>query len=138
MNVLNNMKTSVKLISSFLIIAVLTAIVGVLGIVYIDQIDAADTRLYQNQTVPIGQLQEMSVSFQRIRVNLRDILLAKTPEETQKYADTIKELTTDIDKVEAEYKALILTKEMQTLFDKYTASSKAESPPPIRATSLFL
>ena len=86
MNVLNNMKTSVKLIGSFMIIAVLTAVVGVLGIIYINQIDAADTRLYQNQTVPISQLQEMSVSFQRIRVNLRDIILAKTPQETQQYA----------------------------------------------------
>ena len=122
MNVLNNMKTSVKLISSFMIIAVLTAIVGVLGIVYINQIDDADTRLYQNQTVPISQLQELSVSFQRVRVNLRDLLLAKTPEETQKYADTIEQLSSDIDKVEAEYEALILTQEMQTLFDEYTNS----------------
>ena len=122
MNVLNNMKTSVKLISSFMIIAVLTAIVGILGIVYINQIDDADTRLYQNQTVPISQLQELSVSFQRVRVNLRDLLLAKTPEETQKYADTIEQLSSDIDKVEAEYEALILTQEMQTLFDEYTNS----------------
>ena len=122
MNVLNNMKTSVKLISSFMIIAVLTAIVGVLGIVYIRQIDAADTMLYQNQTVPISQLQEISVSFQRIRVNLRDLLLAKTPEETQKYVDTIEQLSTDIDKSEAEYEALILSQEMQTLFDEYTTS----------------
>lgn len=122
MNVLNNMKTSVKLISSFMIIAVLTAIVGVLGIVYINQIDDADTRLYQNQTVPISQLQELSVSFQRVRVNLRDLLLAKTPEETQKYVDTIEQLSSDIDKVEAEYEALILTQEMQTLFDEYTNS----------------
>ena len=122
MNVLNNMKTSVKLISSFMIIAVLTAIVGILGIVYINQIDDADTRLYQNQTVPISQLQELSVSFQRVRVNLRDLLLAKTPEETQKYVDTIEQLSSDIDKVEAEYEALILTQEMQTLFDEYTNS----------------
>ena len=122
MNVLNNMKTSVKLIGSFMIIAVLTAVVGVLGIIYINQIDAADTRLYQNQTVPISQLQEMSVSFQRIRVNLRDIILAKTPQETQQYADTIEELSADIDKVEAEYEALILTEEMQTLFDEYSTT----------------
>lgn len=78
MNVLNNMKTNTKLIGSFLIIAILTAIVGVLGIIYIRQIDAADTKLYQNQTVPIGQLQEMAVSFQRTRVNLRDLLLSKS------------------------------------------------------------
>ena len=121
MNVLNNMKTSVKLIGSFMIIAVLTAVVGVLGIIYINQIDAADTRLYQNQTVPISQLQDMSVSFQRIRVNLRDMLLAKTTQEAQENADTIEQLTADIDKFEAEYEALILTEEMQTLFEEIKA-----------------
>ena len=120
MNVLNNMKTSVKLIGSFLIIAALTAIVGVLGIFYIRQIDAADTRLYQNQTVPIGQLQEMAVSFQRIRVNLRDLLLSKSTQESQSYVNTINQLSADIDKVEAEYEALILSEEMQALFDDYT------------------
>ncbi len=138
MNVLNNMKTSVKLIGSFMIIAVLTAVVGVLGIIYINQIDAADTRLYQNQTVPISQLQEMSVSFQRIRVNLRDILLAKTPQETQQYADTIEELSADIDKVEAEYEALILTEEMQTLFDEYSTSYEKFLPYIDQITTLAL
>ena len=120
MNVLNNMKTNTKLIGSFLIIAILTAIVGVLGIIYIRQIDAADTKLYQNQTVPIGQLQEMAVSFQRTRVNLRDLLLSKSTQESQNYVDTINQLSTDIDKVEAEYEALILTEEMQAHFDDYT------------------
>ena len=122
MNVLNNMKTSVKLIGSFMIIAILTAIVGILGIIYIRQIDAADTRLYQNQTVPIGQLQDISVSFQRIRVNLRDMLLAKSPEEMQKYADTVDQLLIDIEKVETEYQALVMSQEMQTLFDNYVSS----------------
>ena len=138
MNVLNNMKTSVKLIGSFMIIAILTAIVGVLGIIYIRQIDAADTRLYQNQTVPIAQLQDISVSFQRIRVNLRDMLLAKTPEETQKYADTVDQLLIDIEKVETEYQALVMSQEMQTLFDNYISSYEEFIPYIDQITSLAM
>jgi methyl-accepting chemotaxis protein len=122
MNALNNLRTSVKLIGSFLIIAILTAVVGVLGIIYISQINDADTELYQNQTVPISQLQEMAVSFQRIRVNLRDLLLSKSPEESQTYIDTIDQLSADIDKVEVEYEKLIVSQEMRTLFDKYNKS----------------
>src|ERR1044072_3010550 len=128
MNVLNNLKTSVKLISSFMIIAILTAVVGVLGIIYIRQIDAADAKLYQNQTVPISQLQEIAVAFQRTRVNMRDLLLSKSPEESQKYVDTINQLSKDIDKVEAEYETLILSQEMHTLFNDYTKSYKEFIP----------
>ena len=122
MNAFNNLKTSVKLIGGFLIIAVITAVVGVLGIYYLRQIDAADTQLYQNNTVPISQLADMATFFQRTRVNLRDMLLAKTPEETQTYADTIRQLSTEIDKISAEYKTLIISKEMQNLFSAYTTA----------------
>jgi len=89
MNFLNNLKTSVKLIGSFLILAVITAVVGVLGIYYLKQIDAADTKLYQNQTVPLGQIADTGVAFQRTRVNLRDLLLSKDNTEAQKYVDTV-------------------------------------------------
>ena len=56
MNAINNLKTSVRLIGSFLIIALVTAVVGSMGIAYIRQIDNAATKLYQDQTVPLSQL----------------------------------------------------------------------------------
>jgi methyl-accepting chemotaxis protein len=119
MSALNNLRTNVKLIGSFLIIAILTGVVGVLGIYYIKQIDTADTHLFENQTVPIGQIAEAGVAFQRTRVNLRDLLLAETPEESQKYVDTIKELDTQIITVSAEYEKLIVSEKMKDLFDTY-------------------
>ncbi|MBP6208526.1 MAG: MCP four helix bundle domain-containing protein [Anaerolineales bacterium] len=122
MNFLNNLKTSVKLIGSFLIIAIMTAAVGVIGIIYIRQIDAADTRLYKNNTVPISQLADLSVSFQRTRVNLRDMLLTPDTTEGQKYINTINELAGEIDATSAEYEKLILTDEMRKLFSDYQAA----------------
>ncbi|MBK8421943.1 MCP four helix bundle domain-containing protein [Candidatus Villigracilis saccharophilus] len=120
MSFLNNLRTGVKLIGSFLIIAVITAVVGVLGIYYIKQIDAADTRLYQNQTVPLGQIADAAVAFQRTRVNLRDMILAADTAEAQKYADTIKTLDEQIVTLSADYEKLIVAPEMRALFDDYT------------------
>ncbi|MBK7455161.1 MAG: MCP four helix bundle domain-containing protein [Anaerolineales bacterium] len=120
MNFLNNLRTGVKLIGSFMIIAVITAVVGVLGIYYINQIDAADTRLYQNQTVPLGQIADAAVAFQRTRVNLRDMILAADTAEAQKYADTIKTLDEQIVTLSADYEKLIVAPEMRALFDDYT------------------
>jgi methyl-accepting chemotaxis protein len=119
MNTLNNLKTSVKLVGGFLILALLTAVIGGVGIYYLRQIDAADTRLYQNNTVPISQLEEIAVAFQRTRVNLRDMLLSKDVKETKQYLDTIKQLSTQINQISAEYEKLILTTEMRDLYQEY-------------------
>ncbi len=122
MNVLNNMKTSVKLIGSFMIIAILTAAVGIIGIYYLRQIDAADTRLYQNNTVPIGQMAHVSVAFQRTRVNLRDMLLTTNAAEGKKYTDTVNELALQIASESADFEKLIISEDMQALYDDYTKS----------------
>ena len=138
MNAFNNLKTSVKLIGSFLIIAIITAVVGILGIYYLKQIDAADTRLYQNQTVPISQMADIAIAFQRTRVNLRDLLLAKTPTESQGYVTTITQLSDEIDQLSTKYEQLILTKEMQALFDTFTKSYKSFLPDRDKIMSLAL
>jgi methyl-accepting chemotaxis protein len=128
MKIFNNLKTNVKLIGSFLIIAFITAIVGTTGILYINQIDAAGSRLYQNNTVPIGQLAAISTAFQQTRVNLRDLYLSKTPEEAQVYVDALKQLSTQIDQSSAEYKKLIDSKEMQDLYDRFDRSYQGYIP----------
>jgi methyl-accepting chemotaxis protein len=128
MNALNNLKTSVKLIGSFLIIAIFTAIVGAVGIYNINLINTADTMLYEKQTVPISQLSNIATSFQRIRVNLRDTILEKDQSTAQKYDDTINQLEADIEKTSAEYEKLIVSKEMQSLYDQYSKDYQAFMP----------
>jgi methyl-accepting chemotaxis protein len=124
MNALNNLKTNVKLVGGFLIIALLTAIIGGIGIYYLRQIDAADTRLYQNNTVPISQLKNIGVAFQRTRINLRDLYISKDSKVGQTYIDTIKQLSNEIDTNSAEYEKLILTTEMRDLYNEYAKQYK--------------
>jgi methyl-accepting chemotaxis protein len=122
MSFLNNLRTGVKLIGSFLIIAVITAVVGVLGIYYLKQIDKADTYLFQNYAKPLGLLVDISTTFQRTRVNARDMINAKTPEEIQQYADKVTELNAQTDAVAAEYGSLIQTEAMQAMFDEFESA----------------
>ncbi len=138
MNVLNNMKTSVKLIGSFMIIAIITAVVGGVGIYYIQQINTADTYLYENYAVPLGQLVHLTEAFQRTRVNLRDLILAKDDGEVQKYADTIQQLSEEIDQISAGYEEQIQTVAMQELFDTYSKSYQEFLPYRDKIVSLAL
>ena len=138
MNVLNNMKTSVKLISSFLIIAILTAVVGGVGIYYLNKIDTADTYLYENYAVPLGQLVHLTEAFQRTRVNLRDLILAKNDAEAQGYVDTLQELSDELDQASVEYEALIQTDAMRELYDAYFNSYQEFIPYRDKIISLAL
>jgi len=124
MNALNNLKTNIKLMGAFIILAVITGIVGIFGIIYIKAIDSAGTTLYQNMTVPISQLAAMDTDFQRIRINERDAIISNDAAETQKYVDTINQLSADMDKNAAEYEKLIISNEMKDLFSSYTATRK--------------
>ena len=120
MKALNNLKTSVKLIGGFMLLAIITAVVGGIGVIQMRQLDTSYSKMYTNYTVPIDQLGDIAVAFQRTRVNLRDMMLAQTPAERQKYANTIDELSTTINEKSAEYESLIVTAEMKDMFSEYT------------------
>ena len=121
---LNNLKTNVKLITSFVLIALITSIVGAVGIYYLQQIDKKDTELYKNHTVPISQLAKVIESFQRTRVDVRDILLATSPSEIKLITDSVNNQADIIDKTSAEFQKLIISTEMQALYDDFIKDYK--------------
>ena len=67
---LNNVKISTKLIVGFIFIALISGIVGGVGITKIKKIDNNYGDLYVNFGVSIGDIAEVSISYQRVRVNL--------------------------------------------------------------------
>jgi len=76
-----NLKVGVKLIIGFIIVAIIAGTIGIVGAVNIKTIDDADTKLYEEMTVPLGEMVLMVDSYQRMRGNVKDLLLATTPEE---------------------------------------------------------
>ena len=78
-----NLRIVAKLMIGFLLVACTTAAVGYIGITNVKEIERMDSVLYNNMTVPITQVADIAVTYQRIRVNSRDVLLATTPQERQ-------------------------------------------------------
>jgi len=62
----NNLKIGTKLVSSFILVALIAGAIGFIGIKKIHRIDEADTKLYEKVTVPLGDVGEISTNFQRI------------------------------------------------------------------------
>jgi len=116
------MKIIGKLVIGFVVVALLGAVVGVLGIVSMRKIDAADTFLYENMTVPISNLLTITEAFQRVRVNVRDLLDAQTLDEVKKFEETINGLSAQIVAASAEYQKQIVNEAGQKIFDEFSAA----------------
>jgi methyl-accepting chemotaxis protein len=121
---LSNIKIGPKLIGSFLVVAFIALAIGVFGYFQIHKIDDADTVLYEKITMPLGDLADMSISFQRTRINLRDAVASKDEKETQTYWDNIKQLRQDTGVRSEKFEKSILTEEGRKLFAEFKESSK--------------
>ncbi|CAM3723648.1 methyl-accepting chemotaxis protein [Marinicrinis lubricantis] len=75
MSWLHNMKISTKLVSSFIIITVLLAVVGLLGLQNLKTISDDMDDMYSNRLVSVQVLSKATMDYQRIRVGIRDILI---------------------------------------------------------------
>ena len=124
MNAFHNLKIGSKLIVAFLLVAAIAAVVGAVGIVKIRQIDAADTKLYEKMTVPLGDLAFMSISFQRVRINLRDFLETKDAKEKQVALETLTKLRQDITDRGDKYEKTIISEEARSIFQEFKESRK--------------
>ncbi|MBI5483403.1 MAG: MCP four helix bundle domain-containing protein [Deltaproteobacteria bacterium] len=92
MNWYYNLKISVKLLSAFIVVAVIAGVIGWVGISKITQIEHADTAMYELNTAPMEQMVGMTAAFQRVRVNLRELALDTSDADRRKHADRILEL----------------------------------------------
>jgi methyl-accepting chemotaxis protein len=121
MSFLDNIKMGPKLISSFLLLAALSAVVGFVGIKQIHAIDDADTKLYEKMTVPLGEIGEVRQIFQRQRVNVRDAIMTGNAE---KYGAIIQDLIKEGDKIEESFQKTILTDKGREDYKKFKAANE--------------
>lgn len=72
---MKNMKISAKLISSFLVISLITAIVGAVGILGMARMKNASTDMYEKQTATIPVISDVIYNLDRLRGQTRDYIL---------------------------------------------------------------
>ena len=120
----SNMKIGPKLISGFLIVALIAALVGYIGITNISKLDKSDTELYENITVPITELADISTAFQRMRVNIRDIIIAADAASIDTAQKNFNDRKAEIDKNVISYEKTILSNDMRKAFEKFVTAKE--------------
>ena len=122
MNWFKNLKIKTKLLTSFILIALLVGLVGFVGILNTWSLQKSDQELYENMTVPISQMGQISTTFQMMRVNLRDMILANDSSQIESIKKNIGQDQQKIDELAEAYAATIQSDEMRHAFEVFESS----------------
>ena len=123
-----NMKIGTKMITGFLVIALLSAAMGVFALINIRALQTSDTELHQNMLVPTEQMASINQNFLRQRVQIRQALLSDDPEVVEAQLSKIETMREEADGLDAAFEAKILSDRMRQLFDEYKAAKTAYRP----------
>jgi methyl-accepting chemotaxis protein len=104
---------------AFLAMACIALIVGVIGSVQARRLSGDSRKMYEKMAVPLGELAHISVSFQRMRVNVRDALAAETAHDRSEALDMVTKLTTDITTAADAFEKKIISEEGRKLFAEF-------------------
>jgi len=113
---LKDIKIGTKLLTSYILLALIAGVVGIFGIVKIKEIDDADTMLYEKMTVPLTQIADMQISYQRIRINLRDYIYSVNLENRKNFNKNMHDLSENFITVAKEYEKTLFTDEGRNLY----------------------
>lgn len=106
-----NLKIGLKLILGFIVVAMIAGAIGIVGIINIKSIDEADVKLYETMTVPLSEMVILAESFQRMRGNVKDILLVDSVDQIPAIEETIKERNIEFNTNLVSFKKSLFTEE---------------------------
>jgi len=119
MNWFYDMKIGRKLIGAFIVTGVVTAIVGAIGIASLGRIADLSASSYTNETLAISYLREADVRLVYMARAEKNLLLASTPEERDKYRGAIEQYSAQVAENLEKARPLVHTDEGKALLAKF-------------------
>ena len=111
-----NLRIAKKLLAGFVLVAVMSGIVGFLGVYDLNNVTEEDKLLYENYTVPLGDLLDMMESYYIVRLELNNTLAAKEPALRERSMTRMRENVQKMKAAMQDYEKTILTDEGQKAF----------------------
>ena len=107
----NNLRIGTKIIAGFLLVALMAGAIGAVGIYGITTIAELDENMYKTMTDPLSEMVLIADSFQRLRGNVKDILLSVSASEVADYEDRIAQRFAEFDAALDKYEDTLFTEE---------------------------
>ncbi|MDP4224952.1 MAG: MCP four helix bundle domain-containing protein [Bacteroidota bacterium] len=108
-----------KLLSGFLAVAVLAAIIGLYGSAKLKSLNKNDQFLYNGSTMPLGELVKMSTDFQKVRVLYRDMIRENNTDNIRRYLDESDNLIQDMSTSAQNYEKSITSDKGRELYNQF-------------------
>ncbi len=116
-----NITIKTRLISVIGMLSVLMVILGGIGLQGIRKANQGLRTAYEDSTVPMNQLSDISELLLNNRLSITGMLLTPTPENIQKNTNEVELNIAEINRTWVAYINTVLTTEEQILADKFTA-----------------
>ncbi len=117
-----DLKIGTKLTWGFVFIAFIASVIGVIGIHNLSEIEEADNALYNNITVPLSLLDEVSTGFQAARVAMRDMIVENDPVNIQNEINLRRSISAKLSEAAKKYAASLIYDEDKVLFTKFAGN----------------
>lgn len=128
MNWYRNLKISAKLIIGFLFVAVLAGIIGITGVLSLNDVSDNADYLYSYATVPIRQVSGALNLYQENRVETRNLLLIESKAEIEQRINDIAERSEEIKEILTEYEKTIATETGRGYYENFVTAYETYLP----------
>jgi len=118
----NKMTIRTKLISSFVIVAIIAGIIGTIGYNRLMFLDKQGSELYEVVAVPLGTVGKIIDNFQKVRVGYRDLAISTDVKDKNEKIGQINILFNSIDSCLKEYEKSIRTDNGKEIYAKVISS----------------
>jgi methyl-accepting chemotaxis protein len=119
-----NLKIGVKLIAAFLVVSIITGIVGYVGVSNMEKLNEAADDLYQRELLGVSYIKQANVGIVSIGRSLRNAILSSTQEERKQFLDSINvripKVKEDMDKAEKLFNSEQAKRDFAELQNKWT------------------
>lgn len=122
-----DLKISVKLLGGFVTVSLIAGLIGMFGVSRVHRIQVADQNMFV-QTRAVELIGSLSTNFQRLRSNVRDLILADSPQEINKYQQRVSEFQNRITEISTAYEKTLTDEEDRKLFKEFKDSMAAYIP----------
>jgi methyl-accepting chemotaxis protein len=131
------MTVGTKLISGFLTLAIIGAIVACIGIYDMGRIDDKANDMYNQELMGLSYIKEANINLIYIGREQGNVLLARTKDEREKNTANMKKYLADANDYLEKAKPLFYAQESKALFTQYENASKLYEQELWRATKLI-
>jgi methyl-accepting chemotaxis protein len=116
------MKISKKLLLGFAVVIAVAVAMAAVGVLNLMSINENDLLMYEKMTVPIAQFSGVATSFQRVRVELRDMIMENDAAKIAEQEEAVATRRSEINENADAYKIAILEQDEQQAYDDFMSA----------------